>query len=269
MKRAHDAWKTIWITGASSGIGRSTALRLADKGRTICLSGRSTARLETVASQCRDRGSTVVIVPFDIGIESDRSAAIDEVRSRGLEPDLLINNAGVSQRDWAINTGYTTDRRITEINYLGSIHLTKAVLPGMVERGTGTIAVVSSIAGLLPSRLRSAYNGAKAAQISYFRTLANELWKSGVTITIVIPGFVRTAVSENALHGDGSIHGQLDSNQANGADPDDAAKDIVNGLLKKRSTIFTGVPIGVRGFLLLGGIAPKAADGIFRRVTVR
>lgn len=262
-------WSTVWITGASSGIGRATAIALAQSGRKICVSSRTTQRLEDVAEKCREKGSDVEIVPFDIGVESDRSGAIDTLRSRGIVPDLLINNAGVSQRDEAVDTEFPIDRRIMEVNYLSAVHLTKAVLPEMIDRGTGTIAVVTSIAGIIPSRMRSSYNAAKAAQIAFFRTLRNEVARRGVTISIVIPGFVRTAVSQHAFRGDGGSHGQMDDNQAKGIDPDRAAREIVSALARRKRVIYTGVPVGVRAFMGVGRVAPGIVDRILQRVTVQ
>ena len=269
MTNERDCWSTVWITGASSGIGRAIAIALAQSGRRICVSSRTTRRLEEVAETCREKGSDVEIVPFDIGVESDRNGAIDTLRSRGIIPDLLINNAGVSQRSAAMDTEFPVDRRIMEINYLSSVHLTKAVLPEMIDRGTGMIAVVSSIAGIIPSRTRSAYNAAKAAQIAFFRTLRNEVMSCGVSISIVLPGFVRTAVSQHAFRGDGGSHGQTDANQANGIDPDRAAREIVSALARRKRVIYTGVPVGVRVFMGVGRIAPGIVDRVLQRVTVR
>jgi dehydrogenase/reductase SDR family protein 7B len=269
VTKRSDLWSTVWITGASSGIGRAIAIALAQSGRRICISGRTTQRLEEVAKKCREKGSDVEIVPFDIGVESDRAGAIDTLRSRGINPDLLINNAGVSQRDEAVSTEFSIDRKIMEINYLGAVHLTKAFLPGMIDRGTGTVAVVSSIAGIVPSRMRSSYNAAKAAQIAFFRTLRNETASRGVTISIVIPGFVRTEVSENAFRGDGMRHGQLDANLAKGIDPDRAARTIVGGLARRKRVIYTGVPIGVRAFMGVGRVAPGIVDRVLQKVTVQ
>lgn len=269
MTKWSDRWSTVWITGASSGIGRALAIALAQSGRHVCISGRTTQRLEEVAHACREKGSAVEIVPFDIGAESDRAEAIDTLRSRGIVPDLLINNAGVSQRDEAVDTDFSIDRTIMEVNYLGAVHLTKAVLPEMIKRGEGTVAVVSSIAGFLPSRLRSSYNAAKAAQIAFFRTLRNEVARRGVTISIVIPGFVRTEVSQNAFRGDGIRHGQLDANQAKGIDPAQAADEIVDALARRKRVIYTGVPVGVRVFMSIGRVAPRLIDRVLQKVTVQ
>jgi short-subunit dehydrogenase len=237
MTGQQDRWRTIWITGASSGIGRALAGELAAPGRSIVLSGRSEERLEIVADRCRTAGAETVVIPFDIADEAARTDAIETVRNRHGVPDLLVNNAGVSQRSRAVETRFEVDRRITEVNFLSAVQLTKAFLPEMVARDAGTIVTVSSIAGLVAARLRSAYNAAKAAQIAFVRTIQNELYRSGVHIALVIPGFVRTEVSGNALLGDGGTHGELDPNQASGMTAEAAARQIVSALERGRSEI--------------------------------
>lgn len=259
----------VWITGASSGIGKALAIHYAGKRYRLIISGRSVDRLEAVAARCREAGASVDVLAFDIADEVQRERAVADVRERGIVPDILINNAGVSQRETAVSTAYDVDRQIIDINYVAAVHLTKRVLPDMIARGSGTVVVVSSIAAFLPSPGRSGYNGAKAAQIAFFRTLRNELHGSGITVSIVVPGFVRTEVSQRALRGDGAAYGVVDHNQANGIDPDRAARDIVYGIERRREMISTGIAIGPRVLLILERVSPRLVDAVLRKVRVR
>lgn len=269
MTRIDHDWHRIWISGASSGIGASLAQTLAAPGRSLILSGRSTDRLQDVAGRCTQAGATVRLLPFDMADAPARTAALAELTRDGLQPDLLINNAGISQRGTAAETDVAVDRRIMEVDYLAAVELTKSVLPGMLQRGRGSVVAISSVAGLAPVPLRSSYNAAKAAQLAFFGTLANECAGTGVTVHLVVPGFVRTDVSRNALNPDGSPAGVMDPNQAKGISPDQAAAEIVRGLRRGRRRIYTGITARLRVMLLLARLAPGLLDRILQNTEVR
>lgn len=263
------AGRLVWITGASSGIGTALALQCTRHGaRGLILSGRSPERLEAVAEQCRRHGTAVRTLPFDAARPAERADALETLGSFVEIPDILVNNAGISQRSLALETGFSVDRDIMEVNYLAAVELTKAVLPAMVERGFGCIVVVSSVAGLIPTPLRSAYNAAKAAQIAFFGTLANELVGTGVRVMTVIPGFVRTNISINALDGTGSNWGRMDPNQADGISPETAAADILHGMARGRSIIKTGFSPRLKFALLLHRLAPVMLDRVLQKAKV-
>ena len=261
-------WSTFWITGASSGIGAALAYALSEPGTTIVLSGRSRDRLQAVSKECAHRGATVEVVAFDIANESERSDAVRRVGTLIGIPDVLINNAGVSQRSRAIDTDFSVDQYILEVNFNSCVHLSKSLLPVMIRERRGAIFTVSSIAGMVPSQMRSAYNAAKAAQIAYFRTLSNELVGTGIHVGIILPGFVRTDVSWNALIGDGRSQRKHDRNQSSGIDPRKAATQIVRGMVGRRRTIWTGVPFGARLFVAISRFAPSVADAYLRKVRI-
>lgn len=259
----------VWITGASSGIGAALAILCAAGGAdTVVISGRSRERLEETARHCGE--TRVVILPFDAGNPGERRAALEKLAAGSIQPDVLINNAGVSQRGSAMETEFSVDCDIMEVDYLAAVELTKRVLPGMIKRGNGTIVAVSSVAGLIPAPLRSAYNAAKAAQIAFFGTLANELAAVGapVAVVTVIPGFVRTGVSANALDRSGSAWGRMDPNQESGIAPEQAAAEIIRGVRQNRAIVYTGVPVRLRFALMLRRFAPRVLDRILQRVKV-
>ncbi len=296
MKHAFDFTdRCVWITGASSGIGAALAELLSNVGAgTLILSGRSRERLENTAERCRrlsrqrydrehDRHThhyahdgtrdgaidvSLEVLPFDVADPEQRIRAVQLLQERDLIPDVLINNAGVSQRGLATDTGLSVDRDIMEIDYFAAVDLTKAVLPAMVDRGDGLIVAVSSVAGLIPAPLRSGYNAAKSAQIAFFRTLGNEVARSGVRVCTVIPGFVRTGISENALNGSGSAWGRMDPNQAGGITPERAAREILRGIRRGGAVVWTGIPPRLRLALFLRRFAPGILDRILQKAEV-
>lgn len=260
------AFQTTWITGASSGIGAAIARALAAPDRRLLLSGRSVTRLEETASACRIAGAAVELLPFDLADASARQDAARRAADHGV--DAIVNNAGQSQRARAEDTDPALVRELMEIDFLSQVELTLAVLPGMIERGKGAVIAVSSVAGLAPVPLRSAYNAAKAAQIAWFGTLGNEVGRRGVTVTIGIPGFVRTEVSRNARTGDGAARGRLDPNQRGGIDPADAARAILEGAAVGRRRVYSGLNTRLRLMLLLARFAPRRLDALLSRAEV-
>jgi short-subunit dehydrogenase len=262
-------WRSFWITGAGSGIGRALALKVAKTGLKLVLSGRRVEPLEEVGRNCRDQGADVEVLPFDLADQEARERAFHTLADSSSVPEVLINNAGVSQRSPATATSFAVERLIQEVNFTAGVHLTKLVLPHLVAADGGCILAVSSIAGRLAAPLRSSYNAAKAAQIAYYRTLGNELFGTGILVAVAIPGFVRTEVSLNALDGDGKAYGEMDPNQAGGISPERAAEDILAGLFRGKRMIYTGVSLKGKVMLALERISPGAADRILRSVEVK
>lgn len=262
-------WHSVWITGASSGIGAALARRLAAPGVTLYLSGRAEERLAAVAAACRDAGATATPVPFDMADSAARRRAIETVLRSQPPPEMLVNNAGISQRGRALETDVSVDRTIMEVDYLAGVELTKALLPVLVERRHGCIVAVSSVAGLAPVPERSSYNAAKSAQLQFFGTLANELAGSGVQVNLVIPGFVKTAVSINALTGTGTAHGTMDPNQTGGLEPDLAAARILRGIRRNRRRIYVGFPPKLLFLRAFAKLVPGVLDRILEKAEVR
>ena len=220
--------KTFWITGASSGIGKALAQAFAKEGAHLILSGRRTEALQDVADSI---STDTLILPF----ETTNWDALEEVATRAISwkgnVDGLINNAGISQRSLAIDTDPTVYRQILDIDLLAPILLTQQILPHMVERGSGHIIGISSVAGRIGVPLRTAYCAAKHGLIGYLDALRAETEMAhGLQITTVLPGSVRTDVSRNALSADGSRRGVSDNVIDNGMNPNDCARQIVEGV---------------------------------------
>lgn len=218
--------RTIWITGASSGIGAALAREWAERGARIVLSGRDEARLREVADGL---DTETIILPFDVRDEAAMRAATQEaIGWHGV--DIFVANAGVSQRSAAIDTEMQVYRDIIEIDLTSQIAATQALLPHLVERGSGRLVFISSIAGKVGVPMRTAYCAAKFGLIGYADALRAELSQSGIDVHVVCPGSVATNVSRNALKADGSPRGTSDKAIDNGIPADEAARRIVDAI---------------------------------------
>lgn len=231
--------KRIWITGASSGIGEALAKALARQGAHLILSARKEAELHRVAADCVGAAS-VAVVPLDLS----KHAEIAEIAAKTLQKngkiDLLINNGGISQRSLALETSLEVDRRMMDVNYLGTVALTKAVLPSMRMHQLGHVATVTSLMGLFGAPMRSSYAAAKHALHGFFDSLRAELGDEPIRITLICPGFVRTNISINALTADGKAQGTMDEATDRGLSPDECARQILKGLEKGKAEILIG-----------------------------
>lgn len=209
--------KAVWITGASSGIGAALARAYARRGCRLILSGRNQAALAEVASQC---GEGHLVLPFDTADFAAAAKAADEAWAWSGGIDVLVNNAGISQRSLAVDTDFSVYQKMIDIDLLGPICLTQALLKRMVERKTGQIIMISSLAGKVGSPLRTAYCAAKHGLIGYADALRIELAGHGISVIGVTPGSIRTDVSRNAITADGSTRGVSDEAIDTGIDPD-------------------------------------------------
>jgi dehydrogenase/reductase SDR family protein 7B len=235
--------KTIWITGASSGIGEALSILAVRSGASVILSSRNITRLENLKQRLEEisPGSSV-IVPMDITKREEIDRGVETVTKTFERVDILINNAGISQRSWAIETPVEVDRMILETDFFGSVTLTKAILPFMVNHGGGHLVAISSITGLYGFPMRSAYSAAKHALRGFFETLALELWSKNIRVTLVYPGRVHTDVSINSLNKDGKKYGIMDAGQAKGMPVEVCAKRIIRAIERNKKQILLGTP---------------------------
>jgi len=231
--------KTIWITGASSGIGKGLALEFSEHDVNIILSSRNEEKLKEVRNACKtpDR---VKILPLDLVDFSSFDEKVKTAISLFGNIDILINNGGISQRSFAIETALKVDQQIFDVNYFGTIALTKILLPYFVAKKNGQIIVISSIMGKLGTPLRSAYAASKHALHGFFDSLRAELYHENVSVTLICPGYVNTNVSLNALSADGSKHNKNDEGNANGLAPRAFAKKAIKAIYKQKQEIVIG-----------------------------
>ena len=222
----HDG-QIVWITGASSGIGAALAEAFAADGAAVILSGRREAALREVA----DRLPTeTLVLPFettDIAALPEIVAGAESWRGR---IDVLVNNAGVSQRSLALDTSLDVYRRIMEVDFFAPLALTRLVLPRMAERRAGHMVAVSSVAGKFGVPLRTAYCAAKHAMVGWCDALRSEMAAYGIAVTTVLPGSVRTQIAVNALTADGSARGTSDANIDAGMRPAGVAQRVLDGM---------------------------------------
>jgi dehydrogenase/reductase SDR family protein 7B len=232
--------KTIWITGASSGIGKALVKALAGKGAFLVLSARRKSVLETVKNEYGLNETNSLLLPFDL----ENTTNIDEYTSQVIKRfgriDILINNGGASQRAMAIDTPIALDRKLMELNYFGPIAVTKSVLPYMKKQGQGHIVVISSISGKFGFYLRSAYSAAKHALHGFFESLRMEVYKEHIQVLLVCPGKIATDISRNALTASGNTFGQMDKAQADGMSADRCAQEIISAILMNKEEIYVG-----------------------------
>jgi short-subunit dehydrogenase len=232
--------KTIWITGASSGIGKATAVELSIEKTHLILSGRNKEALNEVAGICKKNGSSVKVVPFDLGNEEAVESAAQKVLAEENKIDALFHFGGISQRSLVSETSTKVDRRIFEVNFFGTVALTKAILPAMIKNGGGQIAVTSSIVGKFGFPYRSAYSASKQALHGFFESLRAENVANNIRVSIIIPGRIKTNISVHALEKDGAAHGKMDQGQEKGKPAEDSAKIICRKLKKERKEILVG-----------------------------
>lgn len=209
--------KVVWITGASSGIGEGLAQQAAGRGAKLVLSARREAELERVR-RALPRPQEVALLPLDLA-QLDAEDAARRAEACFGPIDVLANNAGISHRTTALETPMAAYRQIMEVDFFAPVALTKALLPGMVARGSGHVVTVSSVFGHIAMARRTAYAAAKHALHGFYDSARIELGGQGVRFTVVCPGFVRTNVSANALGPDGQPWGQVDVDIGKGMDP--------------------------------------------------
>ncbi|MFC2104920.1 SDR family oxidoreductase [Bacteroidota bacterium] len=232
--------KVVWITGASSGIGEALTYEFAKQGAKLIISSNQQAELETVKANCNSIGTDCFIQFLDITEIGKMQSITDSIIEKFGKIDVLINNAGISQRSLVVETPIEVDRKIMEIDYFGTIALTKTVLPYMIKSGGGYIAATSSISGKFGFPLRSAYSAAKHALHGFFETLRSEVDDYNIKVLIAFPGRIKTNISLHALTKDGTAHGKMDKGQNTGISVEKCAKQYVNAIRKDKKEVLIG-----------------------------
>lgn len=260
--------KTVWITGASSGIGEALAIECAARSANVVLSARRMDELERVKAACTEAGQgRFLCVAMDVTDDAACDQAYAQIIAELGQVDWLINNAGISQRALIADTVTATDRRIMEVDYFSVVNLTRKVLPGMLARKTGKVVFISSVAGLVGTQLRASYAAAKAAVHLWANSLRAEVGGQGIGVTVVFPGFVKTNVSVAALVGDGSAQGTMDEAQDHAMSATEFAEQTVRALLAGREYVVIG-GTKERFAALLSRISPSLLYKVIRRSKV-
>jgi short-subunit dehydrogenase len=231
--------KTIWITGASSGIGEALTYALDKKDCKLIISSRRREELLRVKNACLKKDN-IAILELDLADYNGMHGKVEAALSKFGPIDILINNAGLSQRSLIVDTPISVDKNLMDINYLGTVALTKAILPHFITQKRGHFVTVSSLMGKFGSPYRSGYTGAKHALHGFFDVLRMEHEKDGVVVTMVCPGFVSTNVAKNALTADGSAQNKNDSGTENGLPVSVFARKMIRAIERKKFEAFIG-----------------------------
>jgi short-subunit dehydrogenase len=188
--------KVVFLTGASSGIGEGLALAIAKRGSTLGLVARRKELLDDLADRCRAFDAKIRVFPLDVTDETDVADAADDMRSEFGRIDILIANAGIGGDDEETRA-YTPRavRKVIETNLLGAVNAVHAVVGPMVERGSGHLVAISSLAGFRGLPKSAAYSASKAGMTAFFESVRLDVVHSGVDVTVIQPGFIRTPLT--------------------------------------------------------------------------
>lgn len=231
--------KVVWITGASSGIGKELAIQLSQKDCKLILSSRNREALETVKAECRNP-EQVAVLPLDLMDYENMKPRVKDALGIFGRVDVLVNNGGISQRSLIADTSIEVDKKMMIVDYLGTVALSKALLPYFTEQQSGYFVTVTSVMGKFSSPYRSAYCGAKHALHGFFDSLRMEHEKDNIKVSLVCPGFVNTNIARSALTGDGSPLGTQDRATHKGLTTDVFCKRMIKAMEKEKFETYIG-----------------------------
>jgi len=231
--------KVVWITGASEGIGLALAEGFAEEGAKLILSARRAEILKDACDSCLAKGASAAkYIAFDLYDDEALDAACKEAVGVFKGIDVLILNAGISQRSFVAETTIDTFDKIMKINYLSNVRITTNLLENLLERRV-QIAVVSSLVGKFGSPYRSGYAASKHALHGFYDSLRAE-HTNALNICLICPGFIKTNLSLHALKGDGQALNEMDDAQAKGMLAEDFAKKAIKGIRQGKAELYIG-----------------------------
>lgn len=260
--------KVVWLTGASGGIGEALAHALAKKGAKLILSARRQEELERVKSEIGGDESKTRILTIDLADSTTLPSKVKEAETFYGHVDILINNAGLSQRDTIINTSLDVDRKLMEVNYFGTISLSKNLLPSMVERQSGHHVIITSTVGIINTPFRSAYGASKHALHGFYDVLRAEHHKDNIKVSLILPGYIKTNISFNALTGDGTKQNSMDPGQENGMSAERCAQLIVKSIEANKQQAYIG-GLKEKAGIYIKRFWPKGASIAIRKLSVK
>lgn len=254
--------KVAVVTGGASGIGLAVCLEFAAHGAQIAVLDMDEAALGKMSKEFSIKGIPVLALSCDVTQEESCKVAIDDILNKFGRIDILFNNAGITQRGLFEKTETHVFKKVMDVNFFGSLYCTQAALPALI-RAKGVIIVNESIAGVAPLLGRTGYSASKHALHGLFTSLRCELRHKGVHVMIVCPGFIRTNLQTRALGCDGNIAVHEQTRVGTEGTPENAAKQIVKGLEKKKSILvltFTGK---------LGYLVSRLSPVLYERLMTR
>ena len=232
--------KIVWITGASSGIGEALVYALNQQGAKLIISSRKAENLYKVKQKCKSNLLNIHVLPLDLEQKQTLFSKADEAWKIYGKIDILINGGGISQRSLVIDTQPEVEERIMNTNYWGTVYLSKALLPKMLEQGNGHLVILSSVIGKFGTQFRSSYAASKHALHGYFDSLRCEVYDKGIAVSIICPGYVKTNVTINSVTANGDKYGIMDANQENGMSALACANQILKAVAQKKEEVLIG-----------------------------
>jgi short-subunit dehydrogenase len=234
-----DRAPVVWITGASSGIGAALAVQFGAIGAHLILTARRKDALDGVSPRCTGAASTCVL-PADLAVPDSIPPLAQEALSSHGRIDIMVHNAGVALRSLAADTRLEVDRLIMEVNYFAPVAITKLLLPGMLQRGSGHFVVISSLSAIYGAPMSTAYAASKHALHGFFESLRTETRARGIYTSIIVPGFIRTDITLHALKGDGTRSEERMEVMENGMSPERCARQIVRAVQRRKEFATVG-----------------------------
>ena len=234
--------KVVVVTGAASGIGAAICLRFAREGARIGLLDMDAKGVQAASDKLRANGADAVGIRCDVVDEDECTSAMKEIIGRYGGIDVLVNNAGITQRSAFVDTRISVYRRVMEVNFFGSLHCTKAAINSLIER-KGIIIVIESLAGITPLLGRTGYCASKHALHGFFTSLRSELRNTGTHIMLVCPGFVETSLQSRALGGDGRVTTHPQSMVGKPVSAESVAGKIYKGAAERKHLLVL-TPVG-------------------------
>lgn len=254
--------KTVVVTGAASGIGAAICDRFAREGASIMLLDRDEAGVRAVADKLKTSGVDAEGFRCDVAREEECLTVIDQVIARCGGIDVLVNNAGITQRSAFADTQTSVYRKVMDVNFFGSLHCTKAAIDSLIKR-QGLIIVIESLAGVSPLLGRTGYCASKHALHGLFTSLRSEIRDTGVHIMLVCPGFVETNLQTRALGGDGQVTGHPQSVVGRPTAAAKVAAEIFKGAQKRKSLLVL-TPVGKLAYWI-----SRLAPALYERLMAR
>ena len=265
MKKQTFLENVVIITGASSGIGRHLALRLAKQGAWLALAARNVEHLEEVSNSCQQLGGKAIIIPTDVSDKSQCQNLVKHTVEKYGRIDTLINNAG-----FAIASGFnelnelSLFEKVIQVNFFGSVYCTHYALP-YLKKTNGRLVAISSMRGKFPSATADGYGASKHAMSEFFSSLRNELADRGVSVTIIYPNWVSTGITGRAIKPDGMPTGKISIHEKGAMSAETCARIIEKAVSRRQRDII--MTFEGKAGLWLRLIAPKMVDRILIKRT--
>ncbi|TRY68781.1 hypothetical protein TCAL_15100 [Tigriopus californicus] len=240
--------QVVLITGASQGIGRALAHELYGAGCRLILASRNVEALEELKQELLQSSDKSPIripcaVQLDLADHGSFKEKVEEIEGISGPIDILINNAGMSSRSSVIDMSIHTLKAVMDVNFIGTVELTREFLPHFLKRKKGHIVNITSIQSYLAVPHRCAYSASKHALLAFTDTLRAEVAQTGISVSSISPGYVNTNIAKNSLNGDGTNYGRFDKANLDGYSAEEMAALIKSSIQLRENEVLIAPPI--------------------------